>query len=79
MTAAARLLTSTEVAVHLGISEHMVRQSYRSGLLPHRKVGRFIRFTADDIDAYVARTAATDTPGGMTRTKAAQNRRRKTA
>lgn len=75
----ARLLTSTEVADRLGVSEHQVRIAYRSGVLPHRRVGRFVRFTDTDLDTYVDRIAATDTPGGMKRTQAAQNRRRKTA
>lgn len=75
----ARLLTTAEAAELLGISEHMTRQAYRSGLLPHRKVGRFTRFTAEDIETYVARTAVTTTPGGMTRTAAASARRRRTA
>lgn len=74
----ARLISSAEAADQLGISEHQVRIAYRSGLLPHRKVGRFIKFAAEDLDAYVDRIAATDTPGGLRRTETAR-RRRKTA
>jgi len=60
----------------LGLSEHMVRQAYRSGLLPHRKIGRLVRFTATDLDAYVERTRVTEQLGGMRRTEAARRRRR---
>lgn len=73
----ARLYDSTEAADRLGISEHMVRVAYRSGLLPHRKVGRFVKFTDGDLDEYVERIRATTQPGGMQRSPAAAARKRR--
>lgn len=51
-------LTVESVAARLGISEYQVQQAYRSGVLPHRKVGRLVRFTEADLEQFQANTAA---------------------
>lgn len=51
----ARLLTVDEAANELGISPYQVRQEYERGILPGRRPGRFLRFTAEDIATYIDR------------------------
>lgn len=64
----APLLDVAQVASVLGLSEYQVRAAVAAGTLPHRRVGRFVRFTEDDLDTYLARIAV-DTvaaPSGQT-------------
>lgn len=74
----ARLLTVAEVADQLGVSAHRVRADATVGLLPHRRVGRLVRFTQTDVDTYVDRMAVdrASTHAGLT--QASRQRRRTT-
>jgi excisionase family DNA binding protein len=63
----AALLTTAEAAEALGLSEYQVQQAYRSKLLPSRRIGRLVRFTEDDLAAFIERSrsgAAKQRPGG---------------
>lgn len=51
----ALLLNFPTVAKRLGLSEYQARAEHARGILVGRKVGRFIRFTEADIDAYLER------------------------
>ena len=44
-----RLLTGAEVADLLSVSERWVRDHTRSGLLPHVKVGRYVRYRRETV------------------------------
>jgi len=50
-----RLLTPQEVAQHLGVSPYTVGEMARKGTLPAVRVGRFLRFTLEDVRKYVER------------------------
>jgi excisionase family DNA binding protein len=52
----AALLTTAEAAAALGLSEYQVQQAYRSKLLPSRRIGRLVRFTEDDLAAFIERS-----------------------
>jgi excisionase family DNA binding protein len=47
------LYTITEAGKELGISAISVRRKVRAGELPHRRIGNLIRFTPDDLTAYI--------------------------
>lgn len=47
------LLTPAEAADRLGMKESRVRQLAQAGRLPHRRDGRFLRFTEHDLAVYV--------------------------
>lgn len=53
-----RLLTAPEVAELLAVPERWVRDHARDGLLPHVKLGRYVRFDRDDILAWVGEQKA---------------------
>jgi excisionase family DNA binding protein len=48
-----RLLTAEEVAERLRVTKSFVYDQARAGNLPHVRVGRYVRFHADDIDAWI--------------------------
>ena len=48
------LLTADQVAEQLQVSDEWVRECARRGDLPSVKLGRYRRFTQDDVDAYIA-------------------------
>lgn len=52
MTNPPRLMTAAEAGEELGLTEYTVRAEHRRGVLPGRKPGRFLRFTAEDLDTY---------------------------
>lgn len=70
----ARLMTVDQAAAELGISSYQVRQEYERGVLPGRRPGRFLRFTDEDIDTYIARIG--DDKGSA---QSGHTRRRRTA
>ena len=72
----ARLHTTAETAEILGVGEQMVTAERTSGRLTHRKIGRFIRFADEDIDAYVELIKARNIPGTLRRSDAARRRKR---
>lgn len=52
MTDETKWITAQEVADHLRISLPLVRRETRYGRLPHRKLGRLVRYRRDEIDAW---------------------------
>jgi excisionase family DNA binding protein len=48
-----RLLTAAEVAERLAVPVGWVREHTRSGAIPHIRLGRYIRYVDDDVDAWV--------------------------
>ena len=51
------LLTYEEAAKRLTISEKTLRRYVREKNIRHRKIGRFVRFTSDDIDSFIEKSA----------------------
>lgn len=51
----AALLKVAAVAERLGLSEYQARAEHARGVLPGRRVGRFLRFTEGDIETYLDR------------------------
>lgn len=53
------LLTPAEAAHYIGgrMTETRIRRMAQDGRIGHRKDGRFLLFTTDDLDAYVASIA----------------------
>lgn len=49
------LMTPAEFAARIGMKEDWVRRHVSN--IPHRRVGRFLRFTEADLEAYIASTA----------------------
>ena len=49
-----RLLDAKEVAVLLGVPESWVRESARSGAIPHVRLGRYVRFDLIDVEVWIA-------------------------
>jgi excisionase family DNA binding protein len=45
------------VGMRLGIPETKVRAEARAGRFPHHKIGRYRRFSADQVEAYLRLTA----------------------
>lgn len=76
-----RFLTVADVAARTGLSQYEVRSEVRRGVFPHREIGArpLIRFTREDIDAYVERVAARKkkeaAPSGLTPGSRARRKR----
>lgn len=49
-----RLLDAAEVAARLGVPTSWVRESVRSGAIPHVRLGRYVRFDPADVDTWLA-------------------------
>ena len=49
-----RLLTPQEAAERLGTSLRFVRRLVFQRRIPYTKVGRYVRITASDLDAFIA-------------------------
>ena len=49
-----RLLTAVEVAELLSVPERWVREHTRSGLIPHVRLGRYIRYREEAIRGWIA-------------------------
>jgi excisionase family DNA binding protein len=45
--------TAHEVADLLGVSFSTIRRATADGVLPYRRLGRLVRYTRADIDAYL--------------------------
>ncbi len=52
-----RLLTAVEVGDRLGVPATKVRAEARAGRFPHHHIGRYRRFSEDQIDVYLRQTA----------------------
>ena len=48
-----RLLDAKAIADRLGVPESWVRESARSGAIPHVRLGRYIRFDPADVEAWL--------------------------
>ncbi len=48
-----RLLTADEVAELLAVPVSWVRESTRSGAMPHVELGRYRRYRREDVDAWL--------------------------
>jgi excisionase family DNA binding protein len=48
-----RLMEATEVAGRLGVSVSWVREQTRTGTIPHRRLGRYVRFVWEEIEAWL--------------------------
>jgi excisionase family DNA binding protein len=48
-----RLLTAGEVAERLAVPVSWIREATRSGSIPHLKLGRYCRYDAADVDAWL--------------------------
>lgn len=51
---AAPLLDVNDVAARLGVTERFVRRLIATRRIPYVKVGRLVRFRAEDIDRFLA-------------------------
>lgn len=49
-----RLLTAEEVAERLGVPARWPLAQARAGHMPCVRLGRYVRFDADDVDAWIA-------------------------
>jgi excisionase family DNA binding protein len=65
-------LTVGDVVARLRISEYQVAQAYRSGVLPHRRIGKLVRFTEADLEKFQANTQASGS--GLTNRSRARRR-----
>ena len=57
MSEAKVLLTFSEVAGMTGLRESWLRKKVSEQSIPHRKVGKHVRFSRDDIDALIEQSA----------------------
>ena len=48
-----RLLNADEVAERLGVPTSWVRESTRSGAIPHVRLGRYVRFELADVELWL--------------------------
>jgi excisionase family DNA binding protein len=60
VTIAKMFLTVTEAANRLGMTPSWIYERTRRKAIPHRKLGKFVRFTEEDLQA-IADAAATGT------------------
>lgn len=47
------LLTTEQAATYLGVSERCLRRWVQERKIIHHKLGKFVRFAADDLAAFV--------------------------
>lgn len=50
-----RLMTAAELAIYLSCSLSTVRRLVASGLLPHYRLGKMVRFRRADVDVWLQR------------------------
>jgi excisionase family DNA binding protein len=48
-----RLLDAKDIAERLRVPESWVRESARSGAIPHVRLGRYIRFDLEDVERWL--------------------------
>jgi excisionase family DNA binding protein len=51
-----RLLSIDALADHLGVTERFVRRLVEDNRVPYLKIGKFVRFHPDDINAWLENT-----------------------
>jgi excisionase family DNA binding protein len=72
------VLTAADVAAQLGVSPGWVTSRASRGEITHRRIGRFLRFTQEDVDELInkAKHAGHDPYARSARQLAAMNRRK---
>lgn len=55
---AALLLTADDVADILGVSTRWVNDRTRSGEIPHVRLGRYVRYQREQVEAWISSLAA---------------------
>lgn len=75
----AELLTISDLCERLPATEYRIRADVAAGLLPHRKLGRAIRFTRDDVQVYLDRIAVDAGGRDSGQTEASRRRSRRIA
>ena len=66
------LLTAEDVAERLGVSKDWVWAQARAGAIPHIRLGRYCRFRAEAIEAWIVELEASG--NGSTRNASASSR-----
>ncbi|MGZ6838720.1 MAG: helix-turn-helix domain-containing protein [Blastococcus sp.] len=51
------LYTPAEAAALLQVPTNWLREHVTAGAVPHRRIGRYVRFTREDLDQIVEQTA----------------------
>lgn len=64
-----RLLTAVEVAERLSVPESWVREATRSGAMPHVELGRYRRYRAADVEAWLESCAHPGRPVVLRKTR----------
>lgn len=59
-TTGERLLTNRDVCGQLGVSDNTLRTLRKTGRLPYRRIGNQVRYTQDDVEAFVESCKAVD-------------------
>jgi excisionase family DNA binding protein len=63
-----RLLTAEEIADLLNVPVTWVRESTRSGAMPHVKLGRYRRYRREAVEAWLAKCSKPGRPIALRRT-----------
>lgn len=51
-----RFFNVEDIAKYLGVSPSTIRNWARDGKLRHRRIGKFIRFTLEDVEAFIIKS-----------------------
>lgn len=51
------LYSSAEAAVLLGVTKNWLDDQVKAHAIPHRRLGRYIRFSQDDLDLLIEQSA----------------------
>ena len=75
---AGRLLKPEEAAERLNVSLRIIRRLCHERRLPYTKVGKFVRFDAEELEAWIAaqRVEPANGEGGDARRRTSEARRR---
>ena len=59
------MLDVAAAAAYLGVTERWMRRAVAERRIPFHKLGRFVRFHVDDLDAYLASQRVPAVDGGQ--------------
>jgi excisionase family DNA binding protein len=62
-----RLLDAEEVAERLAVPKSWVLESARSGAIPHMRLGRYVRFSWPDVEAWLEKCSQPGRPVALRR------------
>jgi excisionase family DNA binding protein len=65
-----RLVDARVVADRLGVPESWVRETTRSGAIPHVRLGRYVRYDLEDVGAWLARCKQPGRPIALRKARA---------